>query len=104
MDVWDVIHKYGPDCKVIFVGDATMGPYEIAYPGGSVEHWNEEPGATWLNRITSHFSHCIWLNPQPQQYWEYYQSVALIKDLMADKMFPLTLQGLSDGISALQKK
>ncbi|RPH16007.1 MAG: hypothetical protein CBB67_016350 [Alteromonadaceae bacterium TMED7] len=104
MDVWDVIHKYGPDCKVIFVGDATMGPYEIAYPGGSVEHWNEEPGATWLNRITSHFTHCIWLNPQPQQYWEYYQSVALIKELMADKMFPLTLQGLSDGISALQKK
>ena len=104
IDVWDIIHRYGRDYKVIFVGDATMGPYEIAYSGGSVEHWNEEPGATWMQRLTQHFQHCIWLNPQPENYWPYYQSVSLINELMESRMFPLTLDGLSRGIKSLQKK
>lgn len=103
LDVWDIIHRYGSDYKVIFVGDATMGPYEITYPGGSVEHWNEEPGATWMERITSHFSHCIWLNPQPKDYWPYYSSVKVMKELMADRMYPLTVEGLDEGIGCLSR-
>lgn len=102
--VWDILHRYGSDYKVIFVGDATMGPYEITYPGGSVEHWNEEPGSVWMNRITQHFHSAIWLNPQPKQYWSYYASVAVLRELMHERMFPLTLEGLSEGISMLSKK
>lgn len=99
--IWDVIHKYGADYKLIFVGDATMGPYEITYAGGSVEYWNEEPGAVWMQRLLKQFKNAIWLNPQPQQYWHYYQSIDVIKKLMEDKMFPLTLQGLNDAIKEL---
>lgn len=102
--VWDVIHKYGADYKLIFVGDATMGPYEITYPGGSVEHWNEEPGATWMQRLLQHFQHAIWLNPQPEPYWGYYASIAIMEELMEKRMFPLTLQGIGDGIKALLKR
>lgn len=100
----DVIHKYGSDYKLIFVGDATMGPYEITYPGGSVEHWNEETGATWMQRLLEHFKHAIWLNPQMQNYWEYYASIQIIKDIMEERMFPLTLEGISQGIKSLTKR
>ncbi|WP_339772839.1 VWA domain-containing protein [uncultured Paraglaciecola sp.] len=104
LSVFDVIHKYGTDYKVIFVGDATMGPYEITYPGGSVEHWNEEPGAVWMGRILQHFKHGIWLNPQPQQYWNYYASIGIMQEIMEQRMFPLTIDGLGDAIKALHKK
>lgn len=102
--VWDVVHKYASDYKLIFVGDATMGPYEITYPGGSVEHWNEESGAIWLQRLLSHFHHAIWLNPQQPQYWNYYASIAIIQELMDKRMFPLTIDGIGSAIKALNKK
>lgn len=101
--VWDIIHRFGPDYKVIFVGDATMGPYEITYPGGSVEHWNEEPGVAWMERLLNHFSSAVWLNPQPQQHWQYYHSVGIMHDIMNQRMFPLTLDGLSDAIARLSR-
>lgn len=104
ISIFDIIHKYGSDYKLIFVGDATMGPYEITYPGGSVEHWNEEPGAIWIKRLTAHFDHAIWLNPQLERYWEYYASIQIINELMEQKMFSLTIQGLTDGIKALTKR
>jgi hypothetical protein len=104
ISIFDIVHKYGSDYKLIFVGDATMGPYEITYPGGSVEHWNEEPGAIWMKRLLDHFPHAIWLNPQLERYWNYYASVQIIKELIENKMFPLTLEGLSDGIKALTKR
>lgn len=101
LDVFDLLHTYGRDYKVIFVGDATMGPYEITYPGGSVEHWNEEPGNVWMERILAHFDKCIWLNPQDLTHWNYYASINLMKQIMGNKMYPLTLSGLSDGIKEL---
>lgn len=105
IDTHTLLNRFGRDYKVIFVGDATMGPYEIAYPGGSVEHWNEEPGSVWLQRITHHFDKVAWLNPQPQAYWRYYQSIDLIDQLMRkneqSRMFPLTLDGISQAIKAL---
>ena len=104
LSIWDVIHKYGRDYKLIFVGDATMGPYEITYPGGSVEHWNEEPGATWMQRLLNHFDHAIWLNPQPESYWGYTHSITIMCQLMGERMFPLTLNGLSEGIKRLTKR
>lgn len=103
ISVWDIIHKYGKDYKVIFVGDATMGPYEITYPGGSVEHWNEEPGSVWMQRLLNHFTKAIWLNPQGQQYWPYYASIHVIQEIMQQRMYPLTLEGLSEGIRALSR-
>lgn len=99
--VWDVIHKYGSDYKLIFVGDATMGPYEITYPGGSVEHWNEEPGALWMQRLLKHFHQAVWLCPQSQQYWDYYQSVRIIRELMEDRFYPMTLDGIAAAIKTL---
>jgi uncharacterized protein with von Willebrand factor type A (vWA) domain len=98
----DIIHKYGRDYKVLFVGDATMGPYEITYPGGSVEHWNEEPGAVWMQRLLNHFEHAAWLNPQLPQYWNYYHSISIINELMEERMFPLTLDGISQAIKTVQ--
>jgi len=97
----DIVHKYGTDYKLIFVGDATMSPYEIAYPGGSVEHWNEEPGAVWMNRLLSTYPKAIWLNPEPRQRWDYTPSVKLTRDIMSDRMYPLTIAGLDQGIKAL---
>jgi len=101
IDLYDVLHTYGRDYKVIFVGDATMGPYEITYPGGSVEHWNQEAGNVWMQRILSHFDKAVWLNPQEEQTWQYYSSIHLMKQIMGNKMYPLTLSGLTDGIKAL---
>lgn len=102
--IMDIIHKYGSDYKLIFVGDATMGPYEITYPGGSVEHWNEETGAASMQRLLHQFPKAIWLNPQMKQYWEYYASIQIIKDLMEDRMYPLTLEGIGQGIKTLTKR
>jgi uncharacterized protein with von Willebrand factor type A (vWA) domain len=92
----ELIRTYGRDYKLIFVGDATMSPYEIVQPGGSVEHWNPEPGHVWLSRLTSHFRHAAWLNPSKEPFWQYTQSIGLIRQLMANRMFPLTLDGLDD--------
>ncbi len=97
----DLINRYSSDYKLIFVGDATMGPYEIAYPGGSVEHWNEEPGAVWMKRLTDHFNKVAWLNPQPQERWHYYQSISMVHELVQQRMFPLTIAGLQKAIQAL---
>jgi uncharacterized protein with von Willebrand factor type A (vWA) domain len=97
----EITHKYGPDYKLIFVGDATMSPYEIVYAGGSVEHWNEEPGAIWIKRLLSAYPKAIWLNPEPEQRWDYTPSVKLTRELMEDRMFPLTLRGLDAGIKSL---
>ncbi|MBU2924510.1 VWA domain-containing protein [Colwellia sp. 1_MG-2023] len=101
IDLLQVLHTYSRDYKVIFVGDATMGPYEITYPGGSVEHWNEEAGSVWMKRLTDHFNKVIWLNPQPEPQWPYYASIQIMQQLVERKMYPLTLAGLGQGIKAL---
>ena len=98
---FDVLHKYGHDYKVIFVGDATMSPYEVTQPGGSVEHWNEEAGAAWMTRVTDIYESAVWLNPTPERYWEHTASTAMLKRLMGDRMFPLTLQGLERAMREL---
>ena len=97
----EVMRTYGHDYKLIFVGDATMSPYEIVQPGGSVEHWNEEAGAVWMQRLTRTWPHHVWLNPEPQQRWELTPSVQLTRELIEDRMFPLTLGGLDQAIKAL---
>jgi len=102
-NTWDIIHTYSSDYKVIFVGDATMSPYEISSVGGSVEHWNEEAGEVWMRRITQHFSKVIWLNPEPESSWEHTTSVVWTKKLTENRMFPLTLKGLEDGMRYLSK-
>jgi uncharacterized protein with von Willebrand factor type A (vWA) domain len=98
----DITHKYGADYKLIFVGDATMSPYEIVYAGGSVEHWNEEPGAVWIKRLLNTYAKAIWLNPEPKSRWDFTPSTKLTRDIMEDRMFPLTLAGLDEGIKALR--
>ena len=98
----DMSHKYGSDYKLIFVGDATMSPYEIAYAGGSVEHWNEEPGAVWMKRLLRSYPKAIWLNPEPKTRWDFTPSVKLTRELMDDRMFPLTIAGLDEGIKSLR--
>jgi len=100
--IGDITHKYGSDYKLVFVGDATMSPYEIVYPGGSVEHWNEEPGAIWIKRLLQTFPKSIWLNPEPEDRWAYTPSIKMTQELMGERMFPLTVSGLSDGIKKLQ--
>lgn len=100
---WDVLHKFPHDYKVIFVGDATMSPYEITYPGGSVEHWNEEAGAVWLDRVAQIYEHVVWLNPVPVKHWEYTPSVGLIRQLLSDRMYPLTLAGLDGAMRELNR-
>ncbi len=99
--VWDLMHKYSPDYKVIFVGDASMAPYEITQPGGSIEHWNEEAGAVWMQRLKEHFRKVIWLNPMPEDYWGAGGSLGITKQLVEDKMYPLTLEGLEAGMKYL---
>ncbi|HEY0013754.1 MAG TPA: VWA domain-containing protein [Allosphingosinicella sp.] len=101
---WDVLHKYGHDYKVIFVGDASMSPYEVTHPGGSVEHFNEEAGAVWLKRVTNIYPSAVWLNPTPEQYWNYTASTAIVRELMGDRMFGLTLDGLDDAMRSLSRK
>lgn len=101
---WDILHKYGHDYKVVFVGDAAMSPYEITQPGGSVEHFNEEPGATWIQRMTNTYPASVWINPTTQQHWGYSQSTQVIRQLMHDRMYPLTLAGLDDAMRELTRK
>ncbi len=101
---WDLLHKYGHDYKLIIVGDASMSPYEISHPGGSVEHYNEEAGAVWLKRLVTTYPSAAWLNPTPEAYWNSSQSTRLIRGLMQDRMYPLTLQGLDDATRALSRK
>ncbi len=100
---WDVLHKYPHDYKVIFVGDASMSPYEISVPGGAVEYFNEEPGALWLDRVTRIYESAVWLNPIPKKQWEYSGSIRMIRDLMGDRMYPLTLGGLDEAMSELRR-
>ncbi|MEK9919543.1 MAG: VWA domain-containing protein [Luminiphilus sp.] len=99
----DLMHKYAHDYKVVFVGDASMSPYEIMQPGGSVEHWNEESGELWMRRLRETYEKCIWINPVPEDEWEYTQSIAITRQLMDGKMYPLTLRGLEEGMSFLSK-
>jgi len=100
---WDVLHTYPSDYKVIFVGDASMSPYEITLPGGSVEHMNEEPGALWLRRVTDIYEHCVWLNPVPEEHWGWTPSIKMIRDIFGGRMFPLTLEGLDRAMSELMR-
>jgi len=100
---WDILHKYPVTTKLIIVGDATMSPYEILQPGGSLEYNNYEAGAIWLQRLTNTFSKSIWLNPEPEGLWEYRQSIAVIRQLMGNRMFPVTIEGLERGMRVLSK-
>lgn len=101
---FDLIHKYGHDYKVIVVGDAAMSPYEIVQPGGSVEHWNEEAGAVWLNRLTTQWPNAVWLNPMEERHWGFTHSVGTIRRLFGERMFPLTLAGLEGATRQLSRK
>lgn len=98
---WDLIHRLNGDWRVLFVGDASMSPYEIALPGGSVEHWNEEAGAVWLQRARSQWPRSAWLNPTPERFWRHTQSIGMVRELMDQRMYPLTLAGLDDAMRAL---
>ena len=100
----DVLHKYGHDYKVIFVGDASMSPYEIAVPGGSVEHWNPEPGAVWLSRVLAQWPNAVWLNPAQKEHWAYTHSIGMIRDAFSDRMYPLTLAGLEAATKDLSRR
>ena len=100
---WDVLHTYPSDYKVIFVGDAEMSPYEITYPGGSVEFWNEESGETWLTRMLNVYENAIWLNPIPERYWDRIASTSIIKQIFSDRMFPLTIEGIDQAMRELNK-
>jgi hypothetical protein len=100
---WDIIRKYNKDYKLIFVGDATMSPYEILQPGGSVEYNNEEPGAEWIQRLTHAFPKFAWINPEPQGVWQYRQSISIIQQLIGNRMYPLSLKGLEETMRLLSK-
>ena len=102
-DTWDIIRKYNKDYKLIFIGDATMSPYEILQPGGSVEYNNEEAGAEWLQRLTHAFPKFAWINPEPQGVWQYRQSISVIQQLMSNRMYPLTIKGLEEAMRAMSK-
>ena len=98
---WQLLNKYARDYKVVFVGDATMAPYEITHAGGSVEHWNDEPGALWMNRFMASYDRLVWINPTPRETWDYSTSVAMTRELVDDQMYPLTISGLEGGMSYL---
>jgi uncharacterized protein with von Willebrand factor type A (vWA) domain len=98
IDLEEIIRTFGSDYKVIFVGDATMGPYEIIARGGSVEHWNEKPGIDYMNRVLSHFNKVAWLNPQPETHWDYHHSISVIQQIVDNKMYPLTVDGIGRAI------
>ncbi|MBT5160193.1 MAG: VWA domain-containing protein, partial [Alphaproteobacteria bacterium] len=99
----EVINTYGPDYKIVIVGDATMSPYEIVYPGGSVEHWNEESGQVWLERLIAQYKHAVWLNPVPERHWDYTPSVQMTHQLMEGRMYGLTLDGLDKAMRELNR-
>ena len=98
---WEVLHKYPHDYKVVFVGDASMSPYEIMVPGGSVEHVNEEAGSVWLERVTRTYPHTVWLNPVAQRHWDYSESTTIIRRLLANRMYPITIEGLENAMKEL---
>jgi len=100
---WDVLHKYPHDYKAIFVGDASMSPYEITVPGGSVEYFNEEPGALWLQRLLGVYERAVWLNPVPEAHWEYGPSIKMIQQLLSDRMYPLTIAGIDKAMTELRR-
>jgi len=100
---WDILHKYPHDYKVIIVGDASMSPYEITVPGGAVEYFNEEPGALWLKRITDIYESVAWLNPVAQHSWEYVPSISLMRELIGDRMYPLTISGIESAMAELKR-
>src|SRR5689334_5676092 len=100
---WQVLHKYPADYKVVFVGDASMSPYEITVPGGSVEHMNEEAGAQWMRRVTGIYQHCVWLNPVPEDHWGWTPSIKLVRDLVEERMYPLTIDGLDRAMRELMR-
>lgn len=97
-----IMHKYGHDHKLIFVGDASMSPYEIMMPGGAVEHWNEEAGAEWMGRLLGTYPCAIWLNPVAIQHWQYTASISILNEIMSERMFPLTVEGITRGIETLK--
>ncbi|WP_421932594.1 vWA domain-containing protein [Phenylobacterium sp.] len=103
LNTWDVLHKFSHDYKVIFVGDATMSPYEITYPGGSVEHWNEEAGAVWMDRVANIYENMVWLNPTAERHWDYTPSIEVMKQLVGDRMYPLTIEGLDKAMRELSR-
>jgi uncharacterized protein with von Willebrand factor type A (vWA) domain len=100
---WTLLRTFNPDYRVVFVGDASMSPYEIEQPGGSVEHWNEESGRVWMSRIAAHFPRLVWLNPEPVERWTWTPSVGITRELIGDRMFPLTLRGLDDAMRELKR-
>jgi uncharacterized protein with von Willebrand factor type A (vWA) domain len=100
---WDIIRKYNKDYKLVFVGDATMSPYEILQPGGSVEYNNEEAGSEWIQRLTHAFPKFVWINPEPHGVWQYRQSISVIQQLMNQRMYPLTIKGLEEAMRLLSK-
>ncbi|MFO1157027.1 MAG: VWA domain-containing protein, partial [Rhodospirillales bacterium] len=100
---WDVLHTYPHDYKAIFVGDASMSPYEIVNEGGSVEHWNDQTGLTWMQRILTVYPKSVWLNPSPAEWWDYTRSTQMIRQIFADRMFPLTLDGLDQAMRCLSR-
>ena len=97
------MHTYSSDYKAIFVGDASMSPYEIVYPGGSVEHFNPEPGELWMRRLTEVYPKSVWLNPVPEKYWKYTPSIDMLGELMEGRMFPLTIDGLDRAMRELSR-
>ncbi|WP_170363281.1 vWA domain-containing protein [Ruegeria arenilitoris] len=99
----EVLRTYGPDYKCIFVGDASMSPYEIAYPGGANEHWNAEAGQVWLQRAREQWTSNLWINPVPEKYWEYTHSIGMIREIFEDRMVPMTLAGLERGMRELTR-
>jgi uncharacterized protein with von Willebrand factor type A (vWA) domain len=101
---FEVLNKFNRDYRVIVVGDASMSPYEIMYPGGSVEHFNDEAGVVWLQRLREHYRRIAWLNPVPETHWKYTQSIVLLRDFFDQKMFPLTLEGLEKAMKHLRKE
>ena len=103
VSTWDIIRKYGSDYRVLFVGDASMSPYEVAYAGGSIEHWNEESGATWLNRITSHFDSVAWLNPENKKIWNSSASNKMIREIFDERMYELNLSGIEAAMKKLSR-
>ena len=101
---WDLLHKFGHDYKLVFVGDAAMSPYEVTHPGGSVEHFNEEAGAVWMQRMVNTYPSAVWLNPTAEKYWGYSPSTEILRGLMKDRMYPLMLAGLDDAMRTLSRK
>ncbi|MCU0760473.1 MAG: VWA domain-containing protein [Steroidobacteraceae bacterium] len=100
----ELIRRFNPDYRVVIVGDATMSPYEIVQPGGSVEHWNAEAGAVWMQRLAAHFPRLVWLNPEPQERWDWTPSIRLVRELVGERMFPLTLEGLDRATAELRRR